>query len=113
MASMQWNGNQAILKTQSAAALGLLKGAEHLLAKSREVVPIEESTLSGSGATSLDEPGLTAAVSYDTPYAARQHEELNWRHDPGRTAKYLERPLKEEKRTIEAIIAAEISKGLQ
>lgn len=113
MASMQWNGNQASAAVHAAGALGLFKGAEHVLAKSREVVPIEESTLSGSGATSLDEPALTAAVSYDTKYAARQHEELNWRHDTGRTAKYLERPLKEEKRTIEAIIAAEISKGLQ
>ena len=34
-----------------------------------------------------------AAVSYDTPYAIRQHEDLSYKHDAGRKAKYLEDPL--------------------
>ena len=34
-------------------------------------------------------------VSFNTVYAARQHEELGWKHPRGGEAKYLENPLKE------------------
>jgi hypothetical protein len=88
-------------------------GGEHLLQVSRERVPIEEATLERSGVVSVDESSMTAAVSYDTPYAVRQHEELSYSHDPGRTAKYLERPLREEKDTILAIIAAQVRRALR
>jgi hypothetical protein len=88
-------------------------GGEHLLQVSRERVPIEEATLERSGVVSVDESSMTAAVSYDTPYAVRQHEELSYRHDPGRTAKYLEGPLREEKDTILAIIAAQVRRALR
>jgi hypothetical protein len=88
-------------------------GGEHLLQVSRERVPIEEATLERSGVVSVDESSMTSAVSYDTPYAVRQHEELSYRHDPGRTAKYLERPLREEKDTILAIIAAQVRRALR
>jgi hypothetical protein len=76
-------------------------------------VPIEEATLERSGVVSVDESSMTSAVSYDTPYAVRQHEELSYRHDPGRTAKYLEGPLREEKDTILAIIAAQVRRALR
>jgi hypothetical protein len=84
-----------------------------VLTQSRKVVPIEEATLERSGTATVDESSLTAAVAYDTPYAVRQHEELNYRHDPGRTAKYLERPLTEEAATVAAIIAAELRRSLR
>lgn len=72
---------------------GLQLAAEHILAQATELVPIEEGTLQRSGTVSIDAAGQTAAVSYDTPYAVRQHEELNWHHDAGRQAKYLETPM--------------------
>jgi hypothetical protein len=37
--------------------------------------------------------GVTGVISFNTPYAARQHEELTWRHPQGGHAKYLEREL--------------------
>jgi hypothetical protein len=61
---------------------------------------------------SVDISQGTAAVSYDTVYAVRQHEELTWRHAPGRTAKYLEGPLAEELDTVREIIAAELRRAL-
>jgi hypothetical protein len=76
-------------------------------------VPIEEATLERSGVVSVDESSVTAAVSYDTPYAIRQHEEMGYRHDAGRTAKYLERPLHEENGTITEIIAAQVRRALR
>lgn len=41
---------------------------------------------------------IEGEVSFNTPYAARQHEELTWRHPLGGEAKYLENPLKERVR---------------
>lgn len=95
-----------------AAERAVLLGAEHVLGESDKVVPIEEGTLSRSGAASAETQGRTAvgAVSYATPYAVRQHEELDYRHDAGRTAKYLERPHRAAGATVAAIAAAELRK---
>lgn len=79
--------------TRGQIAGGLQLAAEHILARATDLVPIEEGTLQRSGTVSIDAMGTTAAVSYDTPYAVRQHEELDWHHDEGRQAKYLEGPM--------------------
>lgn len=110
---LNWNGAAALRGTRAGAVRGLRVAAEHVLTQSRKVVPIEEATLERSGVATVDESSLTAAVSYDTPYAVRQHEELNYRHDAGRTAKYLERPLTEEAANVAAIIAAELRRSLR
>ena len=67
--------------------------AEYVLGESIQQVPHEEGDLQSSGKVSVDEGSSRAAVSYDTPYAVRQHEDMTYRHDPGRKAKYLEDPL--------------------
>lgn len=108
-----WNGAQASQQMRSGAAEGLADAAELVLAASREVVPIEEATLSRSGATDVDPVGLKATISYDTVYAARQHEELTWRHDPGRTAKYLERPHARTADQQKQLIAQALEKKLR
>lgn len=107
-----WNGDMAKGKVKAGAARGLFRAAEFVLGEARTVVPIEEATLSRSGATDVDPVALKATVSFDTPYAARQHEELTWRHDPGRTAKYLERPLLGTKAIQTQIIADSIGEEL-
>lgn len=96
-----------------AAVHGLQLGMEHLLQVSRSVVPIEEDTLERSGVASVDPATCTGAVSYDTPYAVKQHEDLTARHDPGRTAKYLERPAVTEADTVLDIVAASIRRATQ
>jgi hypothetical protein len=92
---------------RGAAYRGLLIAGEHVLGESNKTVPIEEYTLGRSGTVTGDRSRLRAAVSYDTPYAVRQHEDMTFRHDPGRTAKYLENALNDHA-TIKAIIAAAI-----
>jgi hypothetical protein len=108
----RWNGDRITEETRRAGARGLGKGAEHLLGESRQQVPLEEGTLERSGVASVDEAQQTAAVSYDGPYAVRQHEDLSLRHDPGRKAKYLEDPMNTERAVILEIIAAEIRREL-
>ncbi|MFZ3569278.1 hypothetical protein ACNYS0_20210 [Streptomyces sp. BH034] len=110
---LRWNGAAALRGTRAGAVRGLRLSAEHVLTESRKRVPIEEATLERSGTATVDESSLDAAVAYDTPYAVRQHEELNYRHDPGRTAKYLEGPLTEEAGTVAAIIAAQLRRSLR
>lgn len=108
-----WNGKAVTEAMRAGAARGLFLAAEYVLSESRKVVPLEEATLSRSGATSVDEEQLVSSVSYDTPYALRQHEDLTLRHDPGRTAKYLERPLESTRGTQQEIIAGEIRKRMR
>ncbi|KOX33090.1 hypothetical protein ADL06_10070 [Streptomyces sp. NRRL F-6491] len=110
---MRWNGAAATGAIREAAARGLLLGAEHVLAASRQRVPIAEGTLERSGATSVDEQQMTAAVSYDTPYARRVHEDMTARHAPGRTAKFLEGVLPETAGEVQALIAAQIRRALR
>lgn len=89
-------------------ARGLHLGLEHLLGVSNQRVPIEYGDLERSGVVSMSEDGDVGAVSYNTEYAVRQHEELDWVHDAGRQAKFLESAATDEAETVADIIAAEL-----
>lgn len=106
------NTGRVLGQARAGEARGLGKAGEHLLGASRQRVPHEEGTLERSGVASVDEGTLEAAVSYDTPYAARQHQEDGWQHDPGRTSRYLEAPFEEEAETMVALHAAEVRRAL-
>ncbi|MEV5509047.1 minor capsid protein [Streptomyces orinoci] len=112
-AHLSWNGSAATAAIRQAAARGARLGAEHVLQVSRQKVPIEEGTLERSGTVSVDEQQATAAVSYDTPYARRVHEDLTARHAPGRSAKYLESVLPETAGEVQALIAAQVKRTLR
>ncbi|MDT0409953.1 MULTISPECIES: hypothetical protein [Streptomyces] len=110
---LRFNGRAVEGEIRAAAARGLLLGAEYVLGEAQAVVPIDEAALARSGTASVDESTLTAAVSYDTPYAVAQHERLDFRHAPGRTAKYLERPLNAARSEVAALIATQIQRALR
>lgn len=103
---LDWDGDEVLEVVGEATAEGLVLATEYLLQESRAVVPLEEATLERSGVASVDRDELEGVVSYDTPYAARQHEELTWRHAPGRQAKYLEGTANANRDTIAQLIAA-------
>lgn len=92
---------------------GLVDAAEFLLTESRAEVPIDEATLERSGAVTPDRPAGKVWVSYDTVYAVRQHEELTWRHAPGRKAKYLETPANELQDEMLAIVATKARRAFR
>ncbi|WP_042170091.1 hypothetical protein [Streptomyces sp. NBRC 110035] len=110
---VRFNGAPVARELRAAAARGLLLGAEHVLGVSDDRVPLDEAALQRSGMASVDEATLTAMVSYDTPYAVPQHERLDYRHAPGRQAKFLENSLNEERAQVDAIIAAQIRRALR
>ena len=89
---LDWNGPQINELVHHKAAKGLRAAANVLLDESRKEVPHDYGTLEGTGDVDVDEPTLSATVSYDTPYAVRWHEcDANFQR--GRKKKYLEDPL--------------------
>jgi hypothetical protein len=75
---------------------------EHILQVANGHVPIEEGTLERSGRVSDPTDGAVT-VFYDTPYAVVQHEDMTFRHDAGRNAKWLENALNSERSTCAEI----------
>lgn len=111
-ARVTWHGDRAKRQARDGAARGLGLGMEHLLQVSNRQVPIEEGTLERSGVASVDEQQLRGAVSYDTPYAVRQHEDMTLQHDAGRSAKYLENALDAEGAQALQLVAREVRREL-
>ncbi|MCM2394360.1 hypothetical protein [Streptomyces albipurpureus] len=94
------------------ASEGLEKGLEHVLGEARRLVPLDEGTLERSGKVVMTGP-LNGAVVFDTVYAARQHEELSWKHLPGRSAKYLEIPMNRERQVVLDLMAVGLRRWLR
>jgi hypothetical protein len=114
----KWHGAHAVDMARRAAADGLLLSAEELLTRSRRLVPHETGDLERDSIASLDEGGMVAAVTFGVglgaAYAVPQHEEMSWRHDSGRQAKYLEEPLNaaDFARARDQIMQRELKKAL-
>ena len=110
--SAEWHGDIVKAMIQGNAADALNHAAELLRGDSVPLAPLDRGPLRASAqVTPATDSNLTAYVSYDTPYAARQHEELDWRHDDGQ-AKYLEGPLTENEAKYQQAIASRLGEGL-
>lgn len=80
------------------AKIALLQNAGDLKRESQQVVPIDTKDLQRN--CNIDDRQLdkgVVKVGYDLKYALEQHENLEYRHDPGRKAKYLEDPFNANK----------------
>ncbi len=71
-----------------AASAGLKEGARDVLRDARERVPVDDGTLRRSGRVVMD--NLEATVKFTAPHAWLQHERLDYQHEGGGEAKYLE-----------------------
>ncbi|MFI6886756.1 hypothetical protein [Streptosporangium canum] len=99
------NPEQLSAQIKRSAVLGLTKSAEHVLRMAKHNTPHESGDLERSGAASVDPPNLVAAVSFNTPYAVRQHEEVSYDHPKKGEAKYLENALRDESAAVLKILA--------
>lgn len=88
-ARVEWDDRAVRAVIQSGGSLAVRSAAHMLLDESRKQVPLDTGALQRSGA--VDSNGLSATVSYDTPYAVRWHEH-NAHFQRGRKKKYLEDP---------------------
>ena len=93
----------AASRMQTGAARGLHMWGEHVLDEAVRVVPIEEGVLQNSGTVGQSADGKTVGIGFGSgaaaKYAVPQHEHLEYQHDPGKQAKYLEMPLQASKST--------------
>lgn len=97
---------QVTAQVLRAAEQAVGDAAEHLLTEANKTVPLEEGALQRSGTVTHE--GLRAVVSYDTPYAVVQHERTDYRHDPGRRAKWLQLTFQEQAGRVGKFIAQRI-----
>lgn len=103
-----WHGDRVKRGVHAAAVDGVRRAAWHLHGVSTSIAPIDDGILIATAGVDVDEASARASVYYITPYAVRQHEELSYRHEPGRQAKYLEQPHNTERAAMLALIAAQI-----
>lgn len=98
----------------AAAETGVKEACEALLSDSRDEVPYDQGDLSRSGKVTVVTEGrtVTGAVSYDTPYAVRQHEDTTLRHDTGK-AGYLGDPLRANVSRYLGHVADSIKRALE
>jgi hypothetical protein len=106
--TLKWNGSEATRRVHRSGAQGLKQAAEFVLDQSNQRAPIQDGTLINSGATDVDEAAMEAVVTYDTPYAIKQHEDLSLRHPNGRQAKFLESAAKDNIERITDYLAQAI-----
>lgn len=90
----------ALAKIRNAAQSAVKDAAEFTLETANRTIPIDTGALQRSGQVSTSTDGLTAAISYDTPYAARVHEDTRAQRRNGRKAKWLEHTVDAEATTI-------------
>jgi hypothetical protein len=119
---MKWQGSLDFGKAEDAivraSAEAVRAVADDVFEESQRLVPNDPTTGSGdlhdSGKVEVEvsSQGAEAAISYGTDHAVYQHERLDYEHDSGESAKYLERPLSAAQRTAGAKVATTIRKGL-
>lgn len=80
-------------KMNQSAKRGLKAALDYLATESKKQVPLDKGPLQHSCYVDISSDGKSGTVSYDTPYAVRQHEERGYHHQRGRKAKYLEDPV--------------------
>lgn len=131
--ALKWNGQQAVNKMREALIKGAVMTAEEVLTESLTLVPRDTGTLGNSAVVTFDklpnplttyneakvkavnsdlsyDPNIkTIYISYNTPYANKQHEDLQLSHPNGGEAKYLEKAWNRKggQKRIKANIAVE------
>lgn len=106
---------QAVAGIRKGAERGVKLAVEHLLTEANKHVPHDEGTLERSGETGTQATGekVRGSVSYDTPYAVRQHEDMTLHHDGKGQSKWLENTMASEADTVRAIIGTAIRQEVE
>ena len=104
------NLKKAKLRSGKELERGLVKAGLFLQRESQLVVPVDDGPLKASAFTRKKGSHLNTEVivGYTQNYAIYVHEDLDAQHNPGQTAKFLERPARENKDKLRDIIAGEM-----
>jgi len=139
MAKNKWRIKEAVKIAEDAALKALRTGAEAILTEAIDEAPIDTGTLRRSGTVTVgglpdgaqvyeaaesgtemkdafpDKIGKekTVYISFNTPYALRQHEELDYEHPRGGKAKYLEDTFNRNKQKVLKYVDLQVKKALK
>jgi hypothetical protein len=139
MAKDKWRIKEAVKIAEEAGLKALRAGAEAILTEAIDETPIETGTLRRSGTVTVGAlpdgaqvyeaaesgsnmkdafPGpegkeKAVYISFNTPYARRQHEELGYNHPLGGKAKYLEDPFNRNKKKVLQYAEKQVKKALE
>ena len=139
MSELKWYGDEAEKLILEVVMKALRTGAEAILTEAIDAAPVDTGTLRRSGTVTVgklpdsariyeaaksgnemkdafpDPVGKKKAVyiSFNTPYARRQHEELDYEHPRGGKAKYLEDPFNRLKQKVVKMAELRIKKALK
>lgn len=85
-----------------------------VLAEAKRQTPRDKSTLIRSAVKETRQTGdrVESRITFNTPYAARQHEERSYQHPRGGKAKYLEDPMRAAAPEVERRLAAAYRKAI-
>ena len=135
----KWRIKEAVKIAEEAGLKALRTGAEAILTEAIDETPIETGTLRRSGTVTVGAlpdgaqvyeaaesgsdmkdafPGpegkeKAVYISFNTPYARRQHEELGYNHPLGGKAKYLEDPFNRNKKKVLQYAEKQVKKALE
>jgi len=139
MANNKWRIKEAVKIAEEAGLKALRTGAEAILTEAIDETPIDTGTLRRSGTVTVGAlpdgaqvyeaaesgsdmkdafPGpegkeKAVYISFNTPYARRQHEELGYNHPRGGKAKYLEDPFNRNKQKVLQYAEKQVKKALE
>ena len=139
MAKNKWRIKESVKIAEEAGLKALRTGAEAILTEAIDETPIETGTLRRSGTVTVGSlpdweqvyeaaesgsnmkdafPGpegkeKAVYISFNTPYARRQHEELGYNHPLGGKAKYLETPFNANKKKVIKYAERKIKEALK
>lgn len=105
---------------EAGAKKGLAEIAVHVLEAAKRDVPVGDPALDPDPSVSLKESGKIelhaggrfASVTFDTPYSAKQHEDMRLKHPRGGGPKFLEGPALQAIPLLEGAIASEVRKRI-
>ena len=113
MSELKWHGEEAERLIRQAAMKAINDGAEAILTDAIDETPVDTGTLRRSGTVTEAPAEQAAFVSFNTPYARRQHEDLDYHHPRGGKAKYLEDPFNRLKWKVQKMAADAIKNALK
>jgi len=110
------NLNQMSAKMKRAARIAIEDCLLDLQSRAVPLAPISEGGGDLRGSCSVDVKivgdEIVGYIGFDTPYALKQHEELNYQHPRGGQAKYLEEPFNAKKDGYERYVAQAVKEAI-
>lgn len=110
---LKWRGEEVERLIRETAFQAIRDGAEAILTEAIDETPIDTGTLRRSGTVTEAPQENAVYISFNTPYAVKQHEDLTLKHPRGGKAKYLETPFNANKKKVIKYAERKIKEALR